>query len=606
MRITRTSFAAISFFVFAVTITSCSSGGPKPEGKDFLSESTKYGSSGSGRGSAFVSPDARKKTYKKVGVMPFRAPIELAGASISDMFTTELLKTYKYKLIERSQIEQVLEEQALGLKGVTDSALALKVGKMLGVDGVIVGTVPEYGLRAVGEYELPAVGINVRLIDGETGSIVWSITDSAIAGKPISLSVFANRMVESMIYRLTREWVLAGDTMAIHLPTPEVISHRGEIRKAVIEVMGVSPNTFKSYRLSRSRTKRGPYKEISTKENRRFGQVELFEDEGLLDAETYYYKVEGVSSLGLTSLPVGPLQITTTGPPARVEGLKAEGNLARMVKIRWDPLNDPAVKAYNIFRSENKDGGYKKIKVITNKNEIHYLDKGKSGGFFNSGASLGDHVTYYYKIQAVNVVDVVGQKSKVASATTKAVPVAVTGVKASMYEVKQVSLSWKLNPEGDIEKYVIMRGDNAEEVDNKIESVSGAASSYVDTGLKDGRNYYYKIRAVDKDKLEGKFSKVVGSTTKAVPVKPTGLEADLQGGGILITWQANPEPDIAKYHILLKGFFGYGKVGETESTSYIYSGELKPGSSLTFKVMAIDETGLKSEESDLVEVAIAK
>ncbi|MBT5031271.1 MAG: hypothetical protein HOM55_03140, partial [Proteobacteria bacterium] len=109
-------------------------------------------------GSVFVSPNAKSLVVNKVAVFPFKAPVELVGASVADVFATEILKSYKYNLIERSQMEQVLGEKALGLQGVTSSSEAIQLGKLLGVEGVILGTVPEYGLRAVEDKQLPALG----------------------------------------------------------------------------------------------------------------------------------------------------------------------------------------------------------------------------------------------------------------------------------------------------------------------------------------------------------------------------------------------------------------------------------------------------------------
>ncbi|VAX20350.1 hypothetical protein MNBD_NITROSPINAE01-1912, partial [hydrothermal vent metagenome] len=215
-RVAQKAFAAsklllrvsLLLFVVALPLLSCASN-PTPEGADFLSESSGSSQNENLRGTAYVNPNASKKIYRKVAVMPFRAPMELAGASVADTFSTELLKTYRYELVERSQMEQVLGEQALGLKGVTENALAIRVGKLLNVSGVIVGTVPEYGMRAVGGNELPAIGINIRMIDVETGSIIWTVSDSAIADKPISISAFTRRLVKSMMARLAQEWKAA-------------------------------------------------------------------------------------------------------------------------------------------------------------------------------------------------------------------------------------------------------------------------------------------------------------------------------------------------------------------------------------------------------------
>ncbi|MBI1865639.1 MAG: hypothetical protein HYR98_07950, partial [Nitrospirae bacterium] len=178
----------------------------------------------------FVSPVAGQRIYQKVAVLPFKAPTDLIGSSISDLFATALLKTNKYNLVERSQMEQVLGEQALGLKGVTESAVAIRVGKMLGVQGVIVGTVPEYGSKASGASELSAIGINARMIDVSDGGVVWSVSDSAISPSPIGLSAFAKRMVDNLVSQLFQEALKAGDTVAANLPVPQIASSRGGVR----------------------------------------------------------------------------------------------------------------------------------------------------------------------------------------------------------------------------------------------------------------------------------------------------------------------------------------------------------------------------------------
>ncbi len=46
-----------------------------------------------------------------------------------------------FALIERSRLAQVLQEQRLGQSGVLDEAQAAQVGKVLGVDAIVVGTV---------------------------------------------------------------------------------------------------------------------------------------------------------------------------------------------------------------------------------------------------------------------------------------------------------------------------------------------------------------------------------------------------------------------------------------------------------------------------------
>jgi curli biogenesis system outer membrane secretion channel CsgG len=39
---------------------------------------------------------------EKIAVLPFRAPTELIGSSVSDMFVTEILRARRYEVVERS------------------------------------------------------------------------------------------------------------------------------------------------------------------------------------------------------------------------------------------------------------------------------------------------------------------------------------------------------------------------------------------------------------------------------------------------------------------------------------------------------------------------
>jgi hypothetical protein len=90
-------------------------------------------------------------------------------------------------LVERSQMAQVLGEQELALAGVS-AGRAAQVGAMLGADGVILGTVSEYGQSAQKGNTIPVVGLACRLIDSKSGKIVWS-ADLAQRASSASMTV---------------------------------------------------------------------------------------------------------------------------------------------------------------------------------------------------------------------------------------------------------------------------------------------------------------------------------------------------------------------------------------------------------------------------------
>lgn len=148
------------------------------------------------KANVFLSPAA--PPIRKVAVLPFKAPTELIGASIADLFVTELLRSGKYDLVERNQLAQVLNEKELALAGLS-TAKAVEAAAMVGAEGVIVGTVSEYETVARRGTPRPVAGIAVRLIDCKTGSIVWSVDLAESAdGSGVSLSEHGRRVVHEM------------------------------------------------------------------------------------------------------------------------------------------------------------------------------------------------------------------------------------------------------------------------------------------------------------------------------------------------------------------------------------------------------------------------
>lgn len=71
------------------------------------------------------------------------------GKGISDELVTELLNTNQFRLIEREQIDKVLKEQNFGMSGRVDANSAAKVGKVLGVQYLVMGRVTEFSFKSI-------------------------------------------------------------------------------------------------------------------------------------------------------------------------------------------------------------------------------------------------------------------------------------------------------------------------------------------------------------------------------------------------------------------------------------------------------------------------
>lgn len=108
--------------------------------------------------------------------------------AMQDVFVAELFKSGKFRVVEREQLQALMQEKNLTLSGDLDPATAVRIGKILGVNYLLTGSVTEYGITDTGAHgrgtrRLPGfsadkrnfvAAVNSRLIDTSTGEIVWA------------------------------------------------------------------------------------------------------------------------------------------------------------------------------------------------------------------------------------------------------------------------------------------------------------------------------------------------------------------------------------------------------------------------------------------------
>jgi curli biogenesis system outer membrane secretion channel CsgG len=67
-----------------------------------------------------------------------------AARGVSDLLVDRLVRDGTFSVIERSRLDAVLAEQNLGRSGLLDANAAAQVGRILGVDAVILGSVTQF------------------------------------------------------------------------------------------------------------------------------------------------------------------------------------------------------------------------------------------------------------------------------------------------------------------------------------------------------------------------------------------------------------------------------------------------------------------------------
>src|SRR5208283_597551 len=67
------------------------------------------------------------------------------GKGISDLLVTYLVKDGSYSVIERKALDKILTEQNFSNSDRANPNSAAKIGKLLGVDAIIVGSITQFG-----------------------------------------------------------------------------------------------------------------------------------------------------------------------------------------------------------------------------------------------------------------------------------------------------------------------------------------------------------------------------------------------------------------------------------------------------------------------------
>ena len=183
----------------------------------------------------FIFPEYTGTGQKpKIAVLEFTndTPFEsvVIGSGVANTLVTALVKSKHYRVVERGMLGKVLEEQNLGMSGALDSEKISEVGKVLGVDYIIVGSISEFGVKtsktAIGySKDIDAkvglskgtarVTLDVRVIDPVTAEIVSAetgvgshySTNIGIAMEELSLLTGVVGFDETLIGKATRKAV---------------------------------------------------------------------------------------------------------------------------------------------------------------------------------------------------------------------------------------------------------------------------------------------------------------------------------------------------------------------------------------------------------------
>lgn len=560
----------------------------------------------------------------KVAILPFKGPTELIGSSASDMIVTEILRANRYTLVERSQMAGVLSETELSMAGLSE-AKAVEVAKMLGADGVVIGTVDEYATQAQGGRTHAVVGISIRLIHCQSGQIMWSADLAKVAeDSKTPLAAHGRAVVHELMAGLYQKWGVQQTAAAPGRPSagtlPRAVPPPAAPPPPPMDVaasdMGLREVTLKwkppvgpvaSYRIERATAVEGPFVRVGEAQPVKGGFTDRT---GLKDAAAYYYRIVAVGASGLTSAPSAVVESMTAPPPDPPKPVVAVACGSRAVAVTWPPPRVEGVVRYKVERAMASAPD-----AWTPRGEMAVTNCVDGG---RPGTDLLDSTEYLYRVSSINRVGATGAPSAVARATTLPPPAAIQGFSALSAQVRCVPLTWNASPEADVSGYEIERLDSPTGTFSRLVRIAGRPmTAYLDGKrdpgeLPDAHVYAYRIRPFNGVGSFGEWAGPVEATTRPPPPAPAGLAA--KAGlprAVEIAWQLSADEKVTGYEIQraegADGKFAQAGTVEGHGTAIFLdragasrsapTGQLKDGTVYRYQVRAVNTARALSEWS---------
>ena len=239
------------------------------------------------------------------------------------------------------------------------------------------------------------------------------------------------------------------------------------------------------------------------------GDTLMYTDTVKTNNKKYKYKVQayntnnGKQGVGTFS----DVKVAKTLAKVKITGITSSN--AETLTISWKKVD--GAKGYIISRSTKKDSGYQEIETVSGAGTTSCSDDTVKAG-----------KTYYYKVEAYNVIDgetgYGGASDAVSGKTAKRTKI------TSIVSDNEKALTIKWDKISGAYGYRIKRSTEEDGTYKVIKTIkSGNTASYKDTSVKAGKTYYYTVETIVKTDgnicYSGDSASVEGRTAKKTKIK---------------------------------------------------------------------------------------
>lgn len=131
-------------------------------------------------GSLFIHPNADMSVYQRVAVLPLEnlTSDRFAGERVREIIVVELSAEGLFEVVESGEVNRVLRVQNLPAIDDLGPDEIAQLGGALESQAVMMGSVMDYRERRTGSLNAPEIALTLRLIDVNSGLVVWSVSDA--------------------------------------------------------------------------------------------------------------------------------------------------------------------------------------------------------------------------------------------------------------------------------------------------------------------------------------------------------------------------------------------------------------------------------------------
>lgn len=270
-----------------------------------------------------------------------------------------------------------------------------------------------------------------------------------------------------------------------------------------------------------------------------------FNDIGLSELLTYYYKVRAVNRYGNSAF---SNEVSTTGGEAF--NLQAQALGASQIMLTWES-KEVNILGFRIQRTNPSTGNFEQVAVVAPTSR-EYTDK-----------SLLASTTYSYRIASFNSTSQ-SAWSNIATATTAAadVPAPTNLIAQFDNQLRMIVVRWTDNTNQEVGTFVERREGNTGDF-VQVGNTTADVNVFMDSNIVVGTTYYYRARHLTTQGFYTPYSNIDDVFVPELPpAKPTTLQIfNVHGSAnqFSLVWNDNSDDE--------DGFTVFSKVGSSGNYS---------------------------------------